>query len=173
MRVAQNWSTSEGRDDTGAIESRQWVGLSHAVVPGDDEGARRLGSRYLAEVRRFTRGLVRPHTRHRGVDLVLAGVVPLLRFGPEQLGVGPDRVECRFPIIGGLLAARPGGWLVIAQRSTTEPELELVVAGYFPRLGVSPRKRSLRRALYSALQARAHRAISRRFLEHAARGESR
>jgi hypothetical protein len=49
-----------------------------------------------------------------------------------------------------------------------DPELELAVAGYFPRLGGSSRQRSLRRALYSALQERAHRAISRRFLERAA-----
>ena len=51
-------------------------------------------------------------------------------------------------------------------------ELELVVAGYFPRLGGSLRRRSLRRGLYALLQARAHRAISRRFLERAA-GRSR
>lgn len=166
--MVQGWSTSERETSTGAIESRQWIGLASGLVGPDEEGARQLGRRYLDEVRRFTHGLVRPRSRGDETSLVLARAVPLLRFGPSEVAVDIARVECRYPIRGGILAARPGGSLVIAQRVADHPELELVVAGYFPRLGGSSRRRSLRRALYAALQARAHRAISRRFLERAA-----
>ena len=76
-------------------------------------------------------------------------------------------MECRYPIRGGLLVARPGGSLLVAQRPGVE--LELFVAGYFPRLGGTASRRSLRRALYTALQARAHRAVGRRFFEAAFR----
>jgi hypothetical protein len=169
--VAQRWSTSERETASGAIESRQWIGIAHEVVTDDEAGARELGRRYLGEVGRFTHGLVRPRWAPSGVVLVLAGHVPLLRFGPPEVAAGAERVECRFPIRGGLLAARPGGSLVIAQRAADRRELELLVAGYFPRLGGSTRRRSLRRALYGGVQARAHRAISKRFLERVAGGD--
>jgi hypothetical protein len=162
------WSTSERRTPSGAIESRQRIGIARGFVAADEEGARQLGRRYLDEVRRSTHGLVRPRSHASEVSLVIVGTVPLLRFGQPEFAVGAERVECRYPIRGGLLAARPGGSLVIAQQVADHPELELAVAGYFPRLGGSSRRRSLRRALYAAVQARAHRAISRRFLERAA-----
>ena len=166
------WSTSERETASGAVESRQRIGLPSGVVGLDEEGARRLGLLYLDEVRHATRGLVRARSRDGETALVIGRVVPVLRFGPAQVSVGPDRVECRYPIRGGLLVARPGGSLVVAQRVVDSPELELAVAGYFPRLGGSRRRRSLRRALYATVQARAHRAISRRFLERAARDVS-
>ena len=75
-------------------------------------------------------------------------------------------MTCEYAIEGGLLVARPGGSLLVAQRGGIQ--LELRVEGYFPRLHASTRRRSLRRALYTAIQARAHRAVGRRFLEHAA-----
>ena len=168
--MTHGWTTSECETDSGAVESRQWIAITSEVVTVDEEGARQLGQRYLDEVRSSTYGLVRPKERATEIVLLLAGVVPLLRFGPPQVRVLEDRIECRFAILGGLLAARPGGSLAIVQRSTAEPELELAVAEYFPRLGGSGRRRSFRRALYAMLQARAHRAISRRFLERAARG---
>ena len=140
------------------------------MVAFDVAGGRRLGRRYLEEVQNATYGLVRPKSSPAGVALVIARVIPLLRFGSPEVRVRDDRVECSFAILGGLLAARPGGSLVIAQRSTAELELELAVAGYFPRLGGGSRRRSLRKALYATLQAPAHRAISRRFLERAASG---
>ena len=135
------------------------------VIP-DEEGARELGRRYIEEVAHFSHGLVRSRARRNEVVLVLAGLVPLLRFGRPEPTVDGDTVQCRYPIRGGLLVARPGGSLVIAQHATLE--LELVVGGYRPRLGGSTRRRSLRRALYTALQARAHRAVGRRFLQRAA-----
>ena len=165
------WSTHERETEAGAVESRQWITLPRDLVTPDDGGARELGRRYLAEVAGFSHGLVRPRLRADGVALVLVGVVPLLRFGPPEVGHENGTVECRYPIRGGLLVARPGGSLVVAQHPGVE--LELHVAGYFPRLGGRARPRSLRRALYTALQARAHRAVGRRFLERAAGEVSR
>lgn len=160
------WSTLERETDAGAVESRQWITLPRELVTPDEGGARELGRRYLAEVAGFSHGLVRPRPRGDGVALVLAGILTLLRFGLPELGHEDGSVACRYPIRGGLLVARPGGSLLVAQRPGVE--LELFVAGYFPRLGGSARRRSLRRALYTALQARAHRAVGRRFLERAA-----
>lgn len=164
-RTAPRWSTSERETDAGAVESRQWITLPRELVPADDGGARELGRRYLDEVARFSRGIVRPRSQADGVTLVLAGLMPLLRFDPPRIRVEEGRVECRYAIRGGALVSRPGGSLLIAQRPGVE--LELMVAGYFPRLGGSTRRRSLRRALYTAVQARAHRAVGRRFLERA------
>jgi hypothetical protein len=160
------WSTREHETDAGAVESRQWIELPHELVTLDEAGAQELGRRYLDEVAQFSRGLVRPRARGAGVALVLVGLVPLLRFAPPQTGHETGAVTCEYPIDGGLLVARPGGSLLVAQRGGVE--LELLVAGYFPRLGGSTRRRSLRRALYTAVQARAHRAVGRRFLERAA-----
>ena len=160
------WSTLERETDAEAVESRQWITLPRELVAPDEKGARDLGRRYLTEVARFSHGLVRPRPERDGVALVLAGVVTLLRFGLPELGHYDGNVECRYPIRGGLLVARPGGSLLVAQHPGVE--LELFVAGYFPRLGGSVGRRSLRRTLYTALQARAHRAVGRRFLEGAA-----
>ena len=165
-RVEARWSTLERETDEGAVESRQWVTVPRELVANDEDGARELGNRYLAEVDRFSHGLVRARPRRDGTSLVLAGVVTLLRFGPPELGHDDGSVECRYPIRGGLLVARPGGSLLLAQRPGVE--LELLVSGYFPRLGGGSR-RSLRRALYTAVQARAHRAVGRRFFEAAVR----
>lgn len=164
LEVADGWQTSERETADGTVESRQWIALPRPVVAADDTGAHELGRRYLAEIAEVTHGLVRARVQPGGVTLVLAGLVTLLRFGPPEVDSEPTRVACRFPILGGLLAARPGGSLLVAQRSGGDPALELAVSGYFPRL-VSLRRRSLRRLVYAAVQAPAHRAISRRFLE--------
>jgi hypothetical protein len=165
-RPAPRWSTREKRTVAGAVESRQWILLSRELVSADKAGGRELGRRYLAEVARFSRGLVRPRARAGGVELVLAGVVPLLRFAEPEVGHQDGTVACRYTLRGGLLVARPGGSLTVVQRR--DGELELVVVEYFPRLGGSTWRRSLHRALYTALQARAHRAVGGRFLERAA-----
>ena len=166
-RIEARWSTLERETDEGAVESRQWITVSRELVATDEDGARELGRRYLAEVARFSHGLVRPRPRRDGTSLVLAGIVTLLRFGRPQLGHHDGSVECRYPIRGGLLVARPGGSLLLAQRPGVE--LELFVSGYFPRLGGTASRRSLRRGLYTAVQARAHRAVGRRFFEAAVR----
>jgi hypothetical protein len=166
-QAVARWSTLERETEAGAVESRQWITLPRELVAADERGARELGRRYLAEVARFSHGLVRPRLRRDGVALVLVGVVPLLRFGPPELGHNGGSVECRYPIRGGLLVARRGGSLLVAQHPGVE--LELFVAGYFPRLGGTASRRSLRRGLYTALQARAHRSVGRRFFEAALR----
>lgn len=156
----------EHETDAGAVESRQSIRLPRELVPPDEAGARELGRRYLGEVARFSHGLVRPRADGTGVALVLLGLVRLLRFAPPRTGLSSEVVTCEYPIEGGLLVSRPGGSLLVAQRDGIE--LELRVEGYFPRLHASTRRRSLRRALYTAIQARAHRAVGRRFLERAA-----
>lgn len=156
----------EHETGAGAVESRQSIQLARELVPADVAGARELGRRYLGEVARFSHGLVRPRADDKGVALVFVGLVRLLRFAPPRTGHSSEVVTCEYPIEGGLLVARPGGSLVVAQRAGVE--LELRVEGYFPRLRASRRRTSLRRALYTAIQARAHRAVGRRFLERAA-----
>ena len=156
----------ERETDAGAVESHQSIQLARQLVEADEAGARELGRRYLAEVARFSHGLVRPRADGKGVALVLVGLVRLLRFAPPRTGHSSEVVTCEYAIEGGLLVARPGGSLLVAQRDGIQ--LELRVEGYFPRLHASTRRRSLRRALYTAIQARAHRAVGRRFLEHAA-----
>jgi hypothetical protein len=165
LPVAPEWSTRERETEDGAVESHQWAALPRGLVTPDERGARALGARYLGEVTRFSRGLVRARRSRDGIALVLAGLVPLLRFGPPELAFGHGSAECRYPIRAGLLVARPGGSLLVAQRPGGR--LELHVAGYFPRLG-GGRPLSVRRVLYAGLQARAHRAVGRRFFEHAA-----
>jgi hypothetical protein len=168
-------TADESETYSGAVESRHWIRLQGPATSADETGALALGRAYLDDVARSTHGLVRPRPEGPagGVALVLAGLVPLLRFGPPQASVSPDALSCTFPIHGGLLTARPGGSLVVAQRTSLGHELELSVAGYFPRLGGSTRRKSLRRALYTAIQARAHVAVGRRFLERAAREAAR
>ncbi len=142
----------------GVVDSMQRTALARPLVTFDEDGAGQLSAAYWAAVRRATVGLVRPRERRGGVDLVLLGVVPLLRFGPAEAHVAEDRVVSRFPIIGGLLAATPGGWLALEQFADPSPELSIAVIGYQARLARhSPR-------LYARIQSRAHLAVSRRFL---------
>ncbi len=115
-RDAPRWSTREHETDAGAVESRQWIRLPRALVAPDAAGAQELGRRYLDEVAGFSHGLVRPRRTGDGVALVLAGIVPLLRFAPPRIGHEDGAVTCEYPIDGGLLVARPGGSLLVAQR---------------------------------------------------------
>ena len=157
---------------SGPVDSEDWVVLPAPAVAPSDDGARRLGSAYWQEVAAFSRGLVRPRVTPAGVDLALAGRRgALLRFGPAQTSVADDVVECRFPILGGLLAAAPGGSLVIAQeRRGASHELRLAVEGFHPRLARRGRLARTRAGLYERLQTPLHAGVSRRFLERAARG---
>lgn len=123
---------------------------------------------YLAEIGHATRGLIRPRTTGRGVDIVLAGRMTLFAFGSPEATVDGDRTECRFEIRGGLLVGREGGFLVITQHSGSTPELIVEVDGYVPRLDPTLNRRGVRGFLYRELQERAHGAISRRFVERMA-----
>jgi hypothetical protein len=72
--------------------------------------------------------------------------------------VEDDRVTCLYPILGGLLARRPGGALVVAQTGRERAELYVAVTGFFARLGSG--------AVYRHLQQRIHLAVSRRYFTH-------
>jgi hypothetical protein len=147
-----------------------WIRLSAPVVASSHEGARRLGSAYWEEVTAFSRGLVRPRVTADGVELVLAGLAALFRFGPAETRVENGAVECRYAIRGGVLAARAGGSLVLAQIGAERPELRVAVEGFHPRLARRGRFARVRSTLYDALQAPLHAGVSRRFLERARQG---
>jgi hypothetical protein len=149
----------------GAVGSEQRLPLEAAVVEHSTEGAARLGRAYWREVERATRGLVRPAEHDTGLDLRLVNRVRLLRFGPPELEASGDTVTCRYPIVGGLLARAPGGWISFAQRAGAQPELSSTIAGFHPRLAARPGRPDWTGALYAHVQARIHRAVGRRYFE--------
>ena len=134
---------------------------------GHAEGAR-LGEWYWEELERSSRGLIRARAENGGLRVVLGRAVTLLRFGPPDLAVEGENVECRYPIVGGTLVSHPGGSLTIAQRDGAVPQLEVTVSEYRPSL--AERGSRLHRGLYTA-QAPLHRSVSRRFLTRTARRE--
>lgn len=152
-----------------AYSERRMV-LPAPAVPVSEEGARRLGEAYWEEVAAFSRGLVRVRRGTRGVELALVRGLVLLRFGPAVTTVTERGVECRYAIEGGVLAAAPGGHLILGQRASETVELSLAVQGYHPRLAVDGRL-GIRRRLFVALQIPLHEGVGRRFLERAARGK--
>ncbi|MDW8338391.1 MAG: hypothetical protein RMM28_04540 [Thermoleophilia bacterium] len=148
----------------------QRVSVAVPPVPGDEGGARRLAAAYWQEVASFSRGLVRVRDRGCGPELRLIGLLPLLRFGVPTTSVTDDVVECRCPIRGGLLAAAPGGFLVLSQRGAGPAEVSIAVEDFTARLAVGG-SRGLRRRLFDLLQVPLHERIGRRYLARAARGE--
>lgn len=154
----------------GVPYSEQRVSTTAPPVPSSETGARRLGAAYWEEVARYSRGLVRPRATPDGPELVLLGVLPLLRFGTALTVVEGDRVECRYAIRGGLLAAGPGGYLVLAQRGAGPADISIAVEEFRSRLAVEGRL-GLRRRLFERFQAPLHEAVGRRYLARAARGE--
>jgi hypothetical protein len=152
-RTLEGWRSAQARGADGAIESDERISVSVALVPSTDEGARMLGERYWAEVRRASFGLVRLHPSAHGNVLRVFGV-PLFRFGAMELVSGSSGVRCSFPIGGGILARRPGGALVLSQTAGPEPELRAAVEGFVPRLSARP---------YDRIQRRIHVGISRRY----------
>jgi hypothetical protein len=143
----------------------QRIALTRPVVEPSERGAVALADAYWDEIRRLTLGLVSARRENGGVRLAIAGLVTLFRFGPPKTVADAERVECRFPITGGLLAKHAGGSLSFTQRSTPTPELIVTVEDYVPRLSPGRERRSLRRFVYTQVQERAHAGISRRYLE--------
>jgi len=150
------------------VTAEQPLADGSAIVADTEAGARRLGTEYLAEIGRATRGLIKPRTHADGVDLVLGRRVTLFAFGPPEASVDRDRTECRFEIRGGVLVGREGGRLVITQRSGSASELIVEVEEYVPRLDPTLSRSGVRGFVYRQLQERAHGAISRRFVERMA-----
>lgn len=124
---------------------------------------------YWNEIGRITLGLVRARATAGGTELALVGGVSLLRFGEPEISATSDRVECRFPIIGGALAKRSGGSLTIAQQTGSSPELVVTVEDYAPRLDSERPRGGLRTFAYRHVQQPVHAAITRRYLERMAR----
>jgi hypothetical protein len=155
-RRLEGWSTSGGRGDDGAIVSLQRLRAAAAVVEPSEPGGRRLGARYWRQIPRSTAGLVRTRETDAGVELrVLGGRPLLLRLGPPRVTVADGRVECSYPILGGLLVRRSGGAIALWQDAGPPAELGAAVTGYFPRLtGL----------LYRLVQRPVHVALVRRYL---------
>jgi hypothetical protein len=167
--VLVGWASVERRRDDGAVETAQRVVAARPVVTLTADGGCALGRAYWLEVARAWRGVVRCRESAAGVQLLLFGVgPPLLCFGPAQVQVEADVVRCRYPVLGGLLARRPGGALTLSQVGTKRPELRSEVTGFFPRLASAPGAPAWSGALYRHVQSRAHVALSRRFFRRLA-----
>jgi hypothetical protein len=88
--------------------------------------------------------------------------LPLLRLGRPYLAAARGGRELRHPILGGLMARRPGGHLALgAAPERGRARLWVEVAGYHPRLGLGP--------LYLLTQVQVHRLVCAAFLRRAAR----
>ncbi len=156
QRELEGWRSTQARGDDGVVHSDERVHAKYPVVAPSPAGAVHLGERYWSEVGRASRGSLRRRHTAGGMELRLFAFGPsLLRFGPPELHVSADRVSCRYPICGGLLARRPGGAITLSQRGTEEPELRATVTAFVPRLALP--------LLYDRLQHRLHVRISRRY----------
>jgi hypothetical protein len=156
QRELEGWRSTHARGDGGVVHSDERVRAKHPVVAPSPAGALHLGDRYWSEVGRASRGSLRRRDTASGVDLRLFAFGPrLLRFGPPELHVSADRVSCRYPICGGLLARRPGGAITLSQRGAEAPELRATVTAFVPRLALP--------LVYDGLQHRLHVRISRRY----------
>ena len=147
----------------------QALELPAPVVEQTERGALALAAPYWAEIRRLTGGLVTARVSDGGVELRLIRAATLFRFGPARTTTAAGWIECRFAILGGLLAKEERGWLTFTQRITDPPRLEVAVEDYVPRFSSQRERRSLRRFVYREVQERAHRAVGRRYLERMAR----
>jgi len=165
MPLPDGFESLERRNADRSVVTEQRVRAVRPVVPFTPDGARSLGDSYWREVARASRGLVRYRETSDRVELTLLGRGPaLLRFGGAELAVGQDRVSCTYRIRGGLLSISEGGTLVMSQTGREEPELRVVVDGFFARLGGG---------LVYGLQRRAHLAVSRRYFRQLLAGERR
>lgn len=143
--------------------SVQTVAVTGLVVSPSERGGLALAEAYWAEIRRRTGGLVRVRRGTAGVELRMARLT-LFRFGAPRIVVADELVECSFPITGGLLAKKEGGFLTFVQRTIPRPELEVSVRDYVPFFGSTREGRSLRGLVYSVVQERAHAAICHGYL---------
>lgn len=149
------------RLENGVSLSRQRALLPREPVERSEAGARRLGATYWLAVQRSTLGAVRARWGPAGGSLRLFGLLPLFRFGPEEARADAGAVTYRCAILGGILAARAGGHVLLEQRAQGEgAEIVATVSGYRPR---TPSR------LHCAVQRPFHLAVSRRWLRSLAR----
>jgi hypothetical protein len=157
------WQDWQGQSAGGAIESEQRVALQAPVVEFSNAGAEHLGRAYWREVERVTR-VVRARERDGSVELRVLGHGPsLLRFGAPTFDATPTTVSCTYPIRGGLLARRPVGEIVFAQRADSGLEVRSAIRGFVPTLAAREGKPDWTGSLYNRLQSRIHVAVSRRY----------
>ncbi|GAB4424929.1 MAG: hypothetical protein OHK0015_04370 [Chloroflexi bacterium OHK40] len=114
-----------------------------------------LGQGYHAWLGRLTFLAVAP--RQSGGACVGLWPAParlrLLCFGPPYLAAARGGRELRYPIVGGLMARGPGGYLAFGVAAEgVGARLWADVVGYRPRLGLGP--------LYTLTQARFHAVIT-------------
>lgn len=164
--MTRGWEATERLLESGGFESTQRALASRRVVESSETGARRLGSAYWQAIHALTRGGIRAHWTDHGGRLTILGLVNLLSFGRPELAASDERVSCRYPIQGGVLALRPGGSIVLGQeRLGNEFELSVVVQEYVPRLAARANAPTWTGALYGKVQSPFHAAVSRRYFE--------
>jgi hypothetical protein len=165
MRLPDDFESLERRNADRSVVNEQRVRALRPVVPFTEDGARALGHRYWREVPRASWGIVRCRETSDRVELRFLGRGPvLLRFGGPEFSLGDDAISCSYRIQGGLLSRTEGGALVVSQTGRVEPELRVVVDGFFARLGGG---------IVYGIQRRAHVAVSRRYFRHLLAGVSR
>ena len=153
-----DFRSSERRNPDRSHVTEQRVRVARPVVPFTEDGARTLGRRYWTEVTRASWGVIRCRETKERLELVAFGIGPaLFRFGGAQITVESTAVSCAYRIRGGLLSLGEAGTLVVSQTGREQPELRVLVDGFFARLGGG--------VLYG-LQRRAHLAVSRRFFRN-------
>jgi hypothetical protein len=167
------FETSERVLESGGFESRQRVLVAEPVVEASEAGARTLGVTYWQAVDRFTRGGVRASWRGGEGRLKLLGGGTLLTFGEPQLSFEAGLVSCRHAIQGGLLAARAGGSVTLAQRPEGDrQELSVTVEEYLPRLAARAGAPAWTGMLYAKGQSPFHARVSRLYFEFLLRSRS-
>jgi len=159
------WTQSRG--ETGAFASIQRASLPHPVVELSAVGAERLGDLYWDQLERSSRGILRVRGDAAGTtEIRLLGIRPaLLRFGPAAYEVTSTSVTCLYPIVGGLLARKPGGSISFTQSGEGSIEVRSQVDDFFPRLATRRIRRGWSGVLYPHVQTRLHVALGRRYLE--------
>ncbi|MCY7304107.1 MAG: hypothetical protein LH654_13970 [Thermoleophilia bacterium] len=157
------WNSTEEYGSGGAVRLEQWVRPPGLVVELSEEGALALGRGYWLEVESFTHRLVRARQRRGVLELRLFGRWTLLRFGDPEAAADESGAFSRFPIVGGLLARRPGGSITFAQTVRPALELRATVDGFFPRLNGRPGRPVWTGALYLQVERRLHTEISHRY----------
>lgn len=162
-----DWTSEERISDGGAVESAQRLVTDRAVVDTSDDGAGDLGRLYWDTVERFWRPLVLVRRRRDGtVDLRPPLGPAYLRLGAPRLTARSGEVACRYPIEGGILARRAGGFITFRQQEDEEGvTLSSTLEGYHPTLAARPGRPGWAGVLYALGQARLHAALSRRYFD--------
>ena len=150
------------------VYSRQWM-----TLPGGQSGMfspRFLLERYLAYIRSWTLGIVRPvPTADGGLEFRLFGTgICLISFSSQSVQDTGDGMELVLRISGGVLVQRGecnrGELSLSVEPSTDGTTVSLRLADYCPLLLGGNRPSRLRKLLYRFTQAYIHRLVTVNFL---------